>query len=99
MFSISLRNVVTAVALTVTLGLAAVPAGAQPRDVYEPARVEAGWVTRGWLWLVETWAPGALPDGRTDRAQQKSLAGGEPAGTDSITPGVHSRAGAFDPNG
>jgi hypothetical protein len=95
MSSISLRNVVTAVALTVTLGLSAVPASAQPRDVYEPARIETGLVTRAWLWLVETWAP----EGTTDRAQQKSLAGGEPAGTDSITPGVHSRAGAFDPNG
>jgi hypothetical protein len=94
MSSLSLRNVVTAVALTITLGLAAVPAGAQPR-VDEPARIEAGFVARVWRWLAEVWAPVETPD----RAQQKSLAGGDPAGTDSLAPGYHSRAGAFDPNG
>lgn len=95
MSSISMRNVVTAVVLTVALGLTARPAGAQPRDVSEPARVEAGFVTRVWLWLAQALAPGET----SDRAWQKSLAGGDAASTDSIAPGTHSRAGAFDPNG
>jgi hypothetical protein len=92
MSSLSLRNVVTAVALSTVLCLAAVPATAQPRDTREPARVEASFATRVWLWLTRISAPAG-----THHAQEQNLPSA--TSTDNQAPSVLGRAGAFDPNG
>jgi|GEM_PF-6637303 len=92
MSSLSLRNVVTAVALSTVLCLAAAPATAQPRNTQEPARVEASFATRVWLWLTRISAPAG-----THHAQERALSG--TTSTDASAPSVLGRAGAFDPNG
>jgi hypothetical protein len=92
MSSLSLRNVATAVVLSAVLCLAAAPAAAQPR-AQEPSKVEVGFAARVWLWLTSISAPA-----EANHAREKTLSAWTTS-SDSLSPSVLSRAGAFDPNG